>query len=252
MPDPLAALLHKVITAGRVQVFTDFDGTLAEIGPSPLHVELRPAVRAAVEAVAAHPRLRLAVVSGRDIANLRDRVRLPDIAYAGNHGLEISGPGYEFVEPTAEAGVAALAGVIAALRTALPGVEVQDKRLTATVHVPDRSPAEVSVIRAAVEAVVAGRFAVRSGRVTIDVRPAVDWHKGRAVAWLRQRWADPAAVPVFLGDDPSDEDGFAACADGVTVLVGPERPTLARYRLPDPAAVAAFLRAVADSGEQAA
>ena len=123
----------------RVQVFTDFDGTLVDIGPDPLHAELAPAMRAAVEAVAACHRL--AVVSGRDLANLRGRVRLPAIAYAGNHGLEISGPGYDFTEPTADADAAAMADVVAELRAALPGVEVQDKRLTATVHVPGANAA---------------------------------------------------------------------------------------------------------------
>ncbi len=230
MPDAFPPLRGR-----RVQVFTDFDGTLVDLGPDPLHVEMAPEVRAALAAVAA--RHRLAVVSGRDLANLRGRVRLPDIAYAGNHGLEVSGPGYDFTEPTAAAGVGAMRAVVDELRAALPGVEVQDKRLTATVHVPGHSP-----VRAVVDAVAGGRFVVRPGRVTIDVRPAVDWHKGSAVRWLRERWNDADAVPVFLGDDPTDEDGFAACADGVTVLVGPERPTLARHRLPDPAAVAAFLR----------
>jgi trehalose-phosphatase len=223
----------RSLAGRRAQVFTDFDGTLVGLVPDPLHVELSGEVRAALDAVAA--RHRLAVVSGRDLANLRERVRLP-VAYAGNHGLEISGPGFDHTVPTG----GDMGAVVAELRAALPGVWVQDKRLTATVHLPGDSP-----VRAVVERVVGGRFAVRPGRATIDVRPAVDWHKGSAVRWLRERWNDTDAVPVFLGDDPTDEDGFAACADGVTVLVGPGRPTLARHRLPDPAAVAAFLRELA-------
>lgn len=235
MPDPLTAVRRRLPAGGQVQVFTDFDGTLVDLVSDPLHVELSREVRAALEAAAVCPRLRLAVVSGRDLANLQDRVRLPRIAYAGNHGLEISTPDTRFVEPTARQRVDELARIVTDLRAALPGVWVQDKRLTATVHGP---PALLS----AVEHVVAGQFLVRTGRATIDVRPPVNWHKGAAVQWLRDRWADLDAVPVFLGDDPTDEDGFAACQDGVTVLVGPERPTRATHRLPTPLAVAGFLQ----------
>jgi trehalose 6-phosphate phosphatase len=189
------------------------------------------------------------VVSGRDLADLVPRVGVDGIAYAGNHGLEIAGPGYQFRDPGAVERMGELAGVVgelAAELAAVAGAWVQDKGLSASVHYRQVSPELVPAVREAVERVVGpylGRFVLRAGKMVVEVRPAVDWHKGRAVRWLADRLG--GGVAIFLGDDQTDEDAFAALPDGVTVLVGPDRPTAARYRVESPDEVARFLRWVA-------
>jgi trehalose 6-phosphate phosphatase len=257
MPDPLTDHLSdlgpRLRAAGRMLLFSDFDGTLVPIKDDPMACELAPDLRRVLVAVRDHPRAAVAVVSGRDLADLVPRVGVGRIAYAGNHGLEIAGPGFEYREPTAVERTGDLADIVAELTAALErvaGAWVQDKVLTASVHYRQVAPELVAAVREVVQRVVGphlDRFVLRDGKMVLEVRPAVDWHKGRAVRWLADRLAGGAADPavIFLGDDHTDEDAFAALPDGVTVMVGPDRQSAARYRVESPAEAAEFLRWVA-------
>lgn len=245
--DHRAELAAGIRSGRRPLLFLDFDGTLVPITDKPFACELAPDVRATLSALAAV--LPVAVVSGRQLADLGPRVGVDGIALAGNHGFEIAGPGFAFREPTAVDLAGKLAAVIGELRAAIkgvPGAWVQDKTLTATVHFRESPADRLAEVDRAVEAVtephrVAGRFVLRPGKDVLEVRPDVDWHKGRAVEWLTRRYAVTDALPIFIGDDLTDEDAFAALGDGVTILVGPARPTAARFRVDSPADVAMFL-----------
>jgi trehalose 6-phosphate phosphatase len=260
MPERLSDCLPEIESvlraAGRVWVGTDFDGTLAPITDDPDEASLPPAARDALAGLAGHPRAAVGIVSGRDVANLRRHVRLEDIGYAGNHGLEIELPGERFEYPTAAAARPVLARVTAGLGEVLrpyPGAWVQDKGLSLTVHYRRAAAAHHAAVTAAVQAafdaatagpghhLTAPRLVLRPGVLAWDVRPVVDWHKGSAAGWLLAKQAGGGAVPVFLGDDFSDEDAFAAVRAGVTVLVGPDRASNAKYRVDGPADVRAFL-----------
>src|SRR5262245_2461975 len=118
----MADLAGRIRAGRRVVLFTDFDGTLVPICDRPLAVELPADGRSLLARVAAHPRAAVAVVSGRDLPDLRPRVGVERIAYAGNHGLEIQGPGFEFREPGSVALAGELAKVVAELTGALAGV----------------------------------------------------------------------------------------------------------------------------------
>lgn len=250
LTDHLNHLAPRIRSAGRVLLFTDFDGTLVPIHDTPMEVYLPAEGRDLLAGLAAHPRVGVAVVSGRDLADLMPRVGVEGIAYAGNHGLEIAAPGLTFREPAATARSAELAGLMAELAEALaeiPGAWVQDKVLTASVHYRQVSPDFVPKVLEAVEEViepVRDRFVLRDGKMVWEVRPAVDWHKGYAVHWLMEALsgghADP--LPVYLGDDHTDEDAFDALPEGITVYVGDAADTVARYAVDSPADVTAFLR----------
>jgi trehalose-phosphatase len=254
MADPLADHLPgieaAVRSAARVLVFLDFDGTLVPIQDDPMACELDPALRAVLTAIRECPRAAVAVVSGRDLADLVPGVGVEGIAYAGNHGLEIDGPGLSFREPGAVERRPELAEIVAALGAALeraPGAWVQDKGLSASVHYRQVEPDLVPAVREVVERVTEpyrGRFVLRDGKMVREVRPAVDWHKGRAVRWLAERSAAgvPDPLVVYVGDDHTDEDAFQALPTGVTVLVGPDRQTAAKYRVETPQEAADFLR----------
>ncbi len=253
--DPLADLAARVRAGRRVLLFADFDGTLVPIADNPMTCELPPEGRALLARIAARPNAAAAVVSGRDLPDLRPRVGVAGIAYAGNHGLEVQGPGFEFRDP----GAVALAGELAAVTAALtgelagvPGAWVQNKVLSASVHYRQTPPELVPRVKATVERVVGPhreRFVLRGGKKVLEVRPAVDWDKGKAVRWLWEKLAagDPDPVAIYLGDDATDEDAFRAVPDGVTVMVGPSRRTAARHRLDGPADVARFLAWLADA-----
>ncbi len=235
--------------AGGWTLFLDLDGTLAPIVARPDEARVPDSTVAILRRLALCPEGKVAIVSGRALDDARALVGLDSIYYAGNHGLEIAGPdGVRFDEPIALALRARLDERIAALARRLstvPGVEVEPKGLTASVHYrrvdPDRWPA----VAAAVVALVPPDdpdFAARGGKRVHEIRPRVAWGKGSACLWIARHLGRAAELPIFLGDDLTDEDAFLALAPrGLTGRVGSFSHTHARYRLVDTAEVAAFL-----------
>ena len=93
---------------------------------------------------------------------------------------------------------------------------------------------------------------VREGKMVHEIRPRVDWDKGKAVAWIRDQLGQAEAVPIVMGDDMTDENAFDAFDDAITICVGPQRPTAAKYRVSDPDEVKRFLEWVVGAREDRA
>ena len=188
-------------------------------------------------------------MSGRSLADVAGRVGLPGLIYAGNHGLEIRGPGMAFVEPTAAATERRLHEVMESLQhrlSAVAGALVEPKGLTASVHYRNVAPEHRDELAAVVHQAVdtdKTHLVLSSGHAVWEIRPRVAWHKGNAMVWtIRQLGNSANRLTFFVGDDRTDEDAFASLPDGVTVKVGsPGVPTQARYLLADPDAVHSFL-----------
>jgi trehalose 6-phosphate phosphatase len=247
--ESLPELARKIDLAKHVVVGLDFDGTLAPLQSQPDAVTLSEPVRSVLSRLASLPRVTPMIVSGRRLTDVAARVGLPDLIYAGNHGLEIRGPGLNFVEPTAAATEQRLHKVTENLRARLsdvPGVFVEAKGFTTSVHYrnvrPEHRDELARIVRESVDA-DATKLVLFTGHAIWEIRPRVSWHKGHALVWTMQQLGIAASSLVFfLGDDRTDEDAFAALPDGITVKVGsPGTPTEARYWLPDPDAVRAFL-----------
>jgi trehalose-phosphatase len=257
----LAEVDTKLRAAKRVALFLDFDGTLAPIAEDPASVYLSEAVRAALGCLAERESIITTIISGRAVEDLYVRVRMDNIIYSGNHGLEIFGRGLRFVEPEANARRDRLRRLTELLRGRLhqfPAVRVEDKGLTTAVHFRQAGDREVPAIEQAVRASVATAgawFRMNTGREVFEVVPRTDWHKGAAVKWLLAHWSDDQPLPIYFGDDNTDEDAFAVLSDGVTVRVGGQAATCAQYGVPGPAEVYRFLiwlddRAGAIGGER--
>lgn len=256
-PDEAAAAVREPLRdASWLLVATDFDGTLSEIVPRSAQARIRPDAQEALASLATEERTAVAVVSGRALDDVRDRVGLDGPAYAGNHGLEIETGSSRFVHPGAADAAEAIQALCAELRERLgpfEGTEVEEKGLTATVHyrrVDDSAVDDVErTVRSAVDRLDASLLA-EEGRGIVEIKPAVDWDKGRAIEWLVDVLApdDGGYHPVYLGDDVTDEDAFRALADnGTTVVVDPDPDgTAADYAVRDPAAVTAFLEWLAE------
>jgi trehalose 6-phosphate phosphatase len=232
---------------GRLLVALDFDGTLAPIVPHPEDAALDPAVRDALARLAARPDTDVALVSGRALTDLRSRVRLADAFYAGNHGLEIAGPGVDRVHDGAAAARPRLARGLTALEPRLrdlAGVHIEDKGLSASIHFRRADPAVEPELERLIDEAIRDEPSIRvtRGKKVIELRPAVAWHKGAALAFLiRTLEGGPeGGVPaLFIGDDVTDEDAFRvlrALRGGVVVGDPPPLET----------AAAAFLRNVAE------
>ena len=247
------------LTARQPAVFFDFDGTLSDIVNDP--DAARPAAGAAeaLQKLAAH--CPVAVLSGRDLADVAERVGLPGIWYAGSHGFELTAPdGTHHQNDAAAAAIPVLEQAAAQLRDQLgsiPGVVAEHKRFGVAVHYRNAARDRVGEVAAAVRA--AGRrhaLRVTTGREVIELRPDIDWDKGKTLRWVidhlhdARSGAGPEAgsgplVPIYLGDDITDEDAFDAVRhDGVPIVVrhtdDGDRATAALFALDSPARVSEF------------
>ncbi|HEV2687162.1 MAG TPA: trehalose-phosphatase [Bryobacteraceae bacterium] len=250
--DHLAEIASTVSAAHQLFLFLDFDGTLAPIVDDPDKAYMPEETRKALRELAGKDRVFLAIISGRELSDLRERVGFKQFIYAGNHGLEISGPGMNFVEPGAALQIKALGELARHLRLRLhdiPGVEVENKVLSASVHFrraqPERREEIDRVVRNAVES-IGNLFEVTMGRKVFEIRPRVSWHKGRAVRWIKEMCGGPDALSIYLGDDATDEDAFSVLSGDITISVGRCARTSARYCLERQEAAQEFLAWLAE------
>jgi trehalose 6-phosphate phosphatase len=246
--DQIGAVRARLARGGPVLVALDFDGTLTEIVDDPSAPIVNPARRDVLARVPAPGRW-LAIVSGRALADVRERVGIEQAIYVGNHGLEIDAPGLfrRSAPADAEERLAALLASLSARLASLPaeGAIVENKGLTATLHVrPREDDRRHAALGAAVrDAVEAAGFVLRAGKASWEIRPAGAATKGDALRRLIDSLPGAAlARTVYIGDDATDEDAFRALAEGVTARVGPPGvETAARFRVSSPAEVYRFL-----------
>lgn len=237
----------------RLVLLCDFDGTLAELHQDPSVPTLPPERRALLQMLAARPDMSVGLVSGRRISDLRGRTRLPDNVYhAGLHGLEIEVDERRWRHPELEDRrlyTRALASRLVGLAREVPGVIIEDKDVSIAVHVravaADQRAEVLTRARAlAAPSLASGELALLGGQFMLEFLPNLAWHKGDAKTWILDDVATRyGARPwvVFVGDDVTDENAFAAIEHGIGVLVG-DRPTAADHRLPSPAEVEQLLR----------
>ena len=235
---------RRLFLANRILLLFDYDGTLTPIAARPEDARLPEQARERLTALATHPRCVAGIVSGRSLADLSALADIDGLIHAGNHGMEIRGQGLSFTHPQAIAAREVLAQVQAALAGALahvPGVIVEDKGLTLTVHyraTPEPLAGEVDdVVTATAEPYVgSGQLRLTKGKMVVEVRPAISWDKGKAIEKIRKSFKD-CPFPVYFGDDRTDEDGFRAVQEmgGLAVCVGePRQGTVALHQLDSP------------------
>jgi len=244
---------------------TDYDGTLTPIAERPELANLSPATKRLLQSLALLPDFTIGVISGRALADLRGKVGVSGLVYAGNHGLEMAGPGISLVHPIAEElepVLRVLQYVLSSALRMIKGAFVENKRLSLSVHyrlVDESQTAKVeSIVKEVVgRAEAAGQAKITRGKKVYEVRPAVTWDKGKAVKLLMKKYGQggrkSGLVPIYLGDDLTDEDGFRAIEAygmGISVFVGEagERSN-ARYCLKSPAEVVAFLKILLDQAK---
>lgn len=246
------SVMERFRRASQVLLLLDYDGTLAPIVPRPEQAHLSSDTRQLLYDLKNNAKFVLGVISGRSLVDVRERVGVSDIIYAGNHGLEMEGIGEPFLHPEAEILRDALAAICQKLEQQLgqyPGVIVENKGLTLSVHYRLTPEDLVGQVESAFNCAVApsvGDDVVRitHGKKVLEVRPNVAWDKGKAIARIMEVYAD-ATLAAYFGDDLTDEAGFSVVQDagGIAVFVGPARqPTRALYRVDSPSEVSDTLR----------
>ncbi|PKB79886.1 MAG: trehalose-phosphatase [SAR202 cluster bacterium Io17-Chloro-G9] len=247
---------QKLRQAGRVLLVFDYDGTLTPIVDRPDLALLAAETRALLAALNRDDRFLLGIISGRSLDDVRGKVGVDGLVYAGNHGLDINGPGLDFIHPAADELRETQGRVYTRLLEMLadaPGVILEDKGLTLSLHyrlTPEEHIGNVEELFGATVApfLLEGQLRVSRGKKVLEVRPAGPWNKGTAITKIKETYGR-SAVTVFFGDDVTDEDGFAVVqdeGDGIAVLVGPAgQPTQAMYRVDSPEEVVDTLKLLA-------
>jgi trehalose 6-phosphate phosphatase len=241
LPPPLA-------TVDRAALFLDFDGTLVELADHPDAVIVAPSLQPLIASLAHRLDGRVAIVTGRAIAALEALVGRLAIAVAGSHGGEFrraaTAGTIADIEPLATPLPAAVVEAVERFAQANGGLLVEPKPFSIAIHYRRHPEALKALLDCAQELAGAHGMAVKHGKQVIELAmPGSD--KGTAARRFMDLAAFAGATPLFLGDDVTDEDAFLAvrALGGHGVLVGEMRPTAASFRLPDVAAVHAWLEA---------
>jgi len=233
-------------------IFLDYDGTLTPIVRRPEDAVLCEEARRVIREISQD--IPVAIISGRGLKDVRKRVNVDRLYYAGSHGFEIVGPGgsrishefgSEFV-PVLDEAEEQLKKELDAIK----GSRLERKKYSIAIHYREVEEKDTEKVADAVEKVRNSFSKLRKshGKKVFELQPDLDWDKGKAVRWLLENAVDLGgreAMPIYIGDDVTDEDAFRELwEDGIGIVVddGVSRKTGARYCLEDPDEVHRFLK----------
>ncbi|KAL6911672.1 hypothetical protein ACP4OV_000477 [Aristida adscensionis] len=248
----------------KIAVFLDYDGTLSPIVDDPDKAFMSPVMRASIRNVAKY--FPTAVVSGRSRKKVFEFVKLKELYYAGSHGMDILTsvtsehnaeklkesnpfqPACEFLPMIDE-----ISKSLLEITSRIEGASLENNKFCVSVHYRNVAEKDWELVARLVHEVLEDfpRLKVTNGRMVLEVRPVIDWDKGKAVEFLLQSLGlnDPEnVIPIYIGDDRTDEDAFKVlreqkCGYGILVSQVPKE-TEAFYSLRDPSEVMAFLNSL--------
>jgi trehalose-phosphatase len=245
----------RLAQADRVWLFLDYDGTLADFAPTPGHVDLDLEVIDVLTRLVQQPDIRIAVVSGRQLGQVRLLLPVPGLLLAGTYGIELQTPGGRRIERVSSDTIRPVLddlkprweGLIAGRE----GFFLEDKWWALALHARFAEDGEANRVleearRMAAGAASAGPLRLLDGHKFLEIGPRLA-NKGQTVAYLLDHYPWPGALPVYLGDDDKDEEAFGVikARGGMAILVAREpRNTQADCRLESPQAARHWLQAL--------
>jgi trehalose-phosphatase len=241
--DRWSEVAQRLHAAKHIALLLDFDGTIVPIQPRPEMVRLGLPTRRLIGRLAQLPKVTVCIVSGRRLADLRRRAKVPGVRYVGLHGWEwdrkASSPHEDKILGQARRLLTEQLGF-------LPGIRVEDKGISLAVHYRGATSGAARLGRSILHKTLKPfepYLQVLKGKKVWEVLPPEVQGKGRAVRLLL---ADlpRGTLPIYIGDDTTDESAFAELRGGITVRVGKHRRTKARFYLRNPDEVVAFLQAL--------
>jgi len=240
LPPPPLSLLEKAA------LFLDFDGTLVELAEAPDAIQVPGTLSGLIERLSERLHGRVAIVSGRSLADLDRHVRCRGVAMSGSHGLELRLADGSVRQLTRPEALDSAREEIERFAAADEGLLIEEKPASVALHFR-QAPKRAAAVAALMEGLSERTgFVVQHGKMVTELRPA-GADKGDALAALMREPGFAGARPLFMGDDLTDEHAFEAAAalGGAGVLVGASRATAARFRLAGVPEVSAWLEAAA-------
>jgi len=251
--------LKDKLRAKFVLLFLDYDGTLTPIVETPDKAVISKERKDLLDRLSTTHHCRVAIISGRALSDIKALVGLKDIIYVGNHGLEIEGPKIKFesqVSPRLKSIIRHIYIDAVSKLSKIKGVLIEDKGLTISVHyrlIDKKDIQEFLNIFAEITDPYIGRdkIKINSGKKVYEIKPPVQWDKGKVVLWLlgRQQFllGENKIFPVYIGDDVTDEDAFKVLKKkGLTIFVGEQTSSEAQYYLKTTEEVTEFLRLISN------
>ncbi|HOI81451.1 MAG: trehalose-phosphatase [Thermovirgaceae bacterium] len=243
IPHALSCLeeIESAVQGKTLFTALDFDGTLAPLNNDPEAVEISAEMKKRVKNLAL--RCHVAIMTGRDLDDIRERVGLEELFYSGSHGFEIAGPresglffeaGKEFL-PVLNKAEELLPGIIGDI----PGVLIQRKRFSISIHyrMVERERIRELIEKAGRAVKSIGGLVARNDKKALEILPGMTWNKGSALLWILEAagMTDQDSFAISMGDDVTDEDMHKAVKGrGAGIIVTGTEPHLssfADYRL---------------------
>ena len=225
-----------MLGASQLSLLLTYDGTLTPLVDHPSNANLSSETLNSLTTLAAQQDCTLGSSVARARVDLKARVPVPGIIYAGNHGLEIQRPDFHYTHRSDYLSnrIQEVAARLQSYLSAIPGVWVEDKTLSLSIHLRQVHPRDISRVQDAL--LRAMRYQIpylllSTGIHVLEVRPRVDWDKGKAALLLRQRTGLSKVLTVGIGADAADEDLLRALGDGITIKVGTTGNSIAEYVL---------------------
>jgi len=249
--DRIEKVLERLRVAKRIFLFLDYDGTLTPIVSQPEEAYLSGEMKRLLANLKRNPKILMAIVSGRSLRDIQSRIGLKGISYVGNHGLEVFIPKHGrkvLVSKKISQELVDMRDRLNNQLRDLKGVVLEDKGCVLALHYRNVDPICVPPILMGLKKEInrsMAPLALAFGKYVFEVRPKSSVNKGVAVLELLNHVEPGGVLPIYIGDDQTDEDAFRALRrKGVTILVGFPRPSSARYYVKDPSEVFQFLKII--------
>jgi trehalose 6-phosphate phosphatase len=243
--------MQALDSAEKILLLFDYDGTLTPIVAHPDLALLDPSIKKLLHKVSLKKKVTLGIVSGRSLKDVYKKVRLTSkgIFYAGNHGLEMKAGKRIVVSPMVKPHLKTIRKIYrlaSALTGNFKGAWVEDKNLTLSIHYRQCRENDVKALEKEFFRALKPfmkKIRLTSGKKVWEVRPPINWHKGKAVRWLIEKYTDKTRpLPLYLGDDKTDEDAFEALPRrGIGIYVGTGTKSAATYKMKNVPEVKKFL-----------
>ncbi|MCP3870544.1 MAG: trehalose-phosphatase [Gammaproteobacteria bacterium] len=225
--------------AGKIPaLFLDYGETLTAVTDRPEDTSISKKMRHILKKIARS--MPVTIVSGRDVEEIYHQIGLKELFYAGNHGLDIRGPDLHLELPE---GADALDDLDQAMKDLsrlpadVPGLRIERKRFAIVIHYQHDNTASADLAASAAQRVQSHfpRLRISGGKEVLELLPDIDWDKGRAMDWLLSEMDldDSKVLPVYIGDDVTDETAFITLhGRGIGILVAEQpAPSAATYRV---------------------
>jgi len=215
--------VEDMVKNKKIFLLLDYDGTLTPIVDSPGKAVLSDNVRLLL--LKLKERIPVAIISGRSLKDIKEKIGIDEIIYTGNHGAEIWDQGKIAVNQESEVNSRALKEFITRLENAvsdIPGIMIENKGITASLHFRNVHTKYIEELFSKYRKIAKDYediFQTTSGKKVLEVKPLNIWNKGYAVSWIMEN-RGYGSVPIYIGDDTTDESAFNAVKDkGISISV---------------------------------